>query len=198
MTIVYPSRFTDYDSRHHEMRCLSQYVIVITVRDNASTTFEGWTVRIEKYLDAVIERHGLTSDSALARLLGVKQNTVSQWRAGTRTPDNEACLQIAQALEMPDPMPIIMAADMDRAERAGQRSLWEVFSRRMAQAAAPATLAVLVASVTNFVTPSAAQAAPALDRDSRTLSVMSNKVDFGDGCQQFGSHHRPSRRLLKP
>ncbi|MBB3016886.1 helix-turn-helix domain-containing protein [Cupriavidus alkaliphilus] len=133
-------------------------------------------MRIDKYLDAIKAQRGLKTDTELAEILGVKQNAVSQYRNGKRMPDNEACLRIAQALDMSDPMPVIMAADMDRAERAGQRSLWEVFSRRMAQAAAPATLAVLVASVTNFVTPSAAQAAPALDRDSRTLSVMSNRA----------------------
>lgn len=115
-------------------------------------------MRIEKYLDAVIERHGLKNDTALAELLGLRQSAVSQYRTGKRFPDNEGCLRIAQALEIADPLPVIMAADMDRAERAGQRSLWEVFSRRMAHAA-PATLAVLaVASVTNFVTPSSTQA----------------------------------------
>ncbi|WP_342049730.1 MULTISPECIES: helix-turn-helix domain-containing protein [unclassified Cupriavidus] len=109
-------------------------------------------MRIEKYMDAAIERHNLTSDTALARMLGVSQNTVSQYRTGKRIPDNEACLSLAQALDMADPMPIIMAADMDRADRAGQRSLWEVFSKRMAHAAAPASLVVVAASVTKFVT----------------------------------------------
>ncbi len=115
-------------------------------------------VKIEKYLDALMQEHGLKTDKQLAELLEVKPNTVSQWRAGTRTIENEKCLQIAQALDMADPMPVIMAADMDRAERAGQRSLWEVFSKRMAVTAAPATLAVLAASVTNFVTSSPLQA----------------------------------------
>ncbi|WP_354677117.1 helix-turn-helix domain-containing protein [Cupriavidus plantarum] len=103
------------------------------------------------------ERHGTTSDTELAEVIGITQPAVSQYRSGKRMPDNEVCLQIAQALAMNDPMPVIMAADMDRAERAGQRSLWEVFSKRMALAT-PATLAVLaVASVTNFVTPSSVQ-----------------------------------------
>lgn len=119
-------------------------------------------MRIEKYLDAVIERHELKNDTALAKMLGVNQNTVSQYRTGARNPDNEACLRIAQALDMADPLPVIMAADMDRAERAGQRSLWEVFSKRMSMQAAPASLAVLAVavggSVTKFVTSPALQA----------------------------------------
>lgn len=119
-------------------------------------------MRSERYLDAVKERHGLTSDTALAEFLGVTQAGISHYRSGRRTMDNETCLRIAQALDMADPMPIIMAADMDRAERAGQRSLWEVFSKRMPMQAAPASLAVLVAvvggSVTKFVTSPTLQA----------------------------------------
>nr|CUV53500.1 conserved protein of unknown function [Ralstonia solanacearum] len=109
-----------------------------------------------KYLDAVKQAHQLKNDTALADLLGVGQNTVSQWRNGKRFMDNEMCLKLAQALDMQDPMPIIMAADMDRAERAGQRSLWEVFSPRMAHSAAT-ILVLATAGVTNFVTPSPAQ-----------------------------------------
>lgn len=120
-------------------------------------------MRSEKFLDAVRERHGLKSDTALAEFLGVKtQGGISHYRSGRRTMDNELCLRIAQALEMSDPMPVIMAADMDRAERAGQRSLWEVFSKRMPMQAAPASLAVLAVavggSVTKFVTSPALQA----------------------------------------
>ncbi|WP_439682493.1 HTH cro/C1-type domain-containing protein [Cupriavidus oxalaticus] len=126
------------------------------------------------YLDKLIAAKGLKNDLALANYMGWSSGRMSQYRTGKRIMENETCMQLAIELGMPDPMQIIMAADLDRAEKAGQRSLWEVFSRRMAQAAAPATLAVLVASVTNFVTPTAAQAAPALDRSSSGLSVMSN------------------------
>lgn len=119
-------------------------------------------MRIAKYLDAVIERHGLKNDTALAELLGLRQSAVSQYRTGKRFPDNEGCLRIAQALDMADPMPIIMSADMDRAERAGQHSLWEVFSKRMPTHAASASLAVIAAaiggSVTKFVTSPSLQA----------------------------------------
>ncbi|QOK98449.1 Cro/Cl family transcriptional regulator (plasmid) [Ralstonia pseudosolanacearum] len=115
-------------------------------------------MRVEKYLDDAIARHGLKNDTALAKLLGVRQNAVSQYRSGTRTMDNEMCLRLAQLLDMENPMPIIMAADMDRAERAGQRSLWEVFSPRMATSGLIAILLMLLASVTNFVTPTTLQA----------------------------------------
>ncbi|MBL4779414.1 helix-turn-helix domain-containing protein [Ralstonia sp.] len=114
-------------------------------------------MRVEKYLDAVIERHGLKNDTALAELLGINKSAVSHYRTGRRTMDNEECLRLAQLLDIDNPMPIIMAADMDRAERQGQRSLWEVFSPRMAHSAAT-ILVLATAGVTNFVTPTTLQA----------------------------------------
>ncbi|KHL05309.1 hypothetical protein KOL72_15315 [Ralstonia sp. B265] len=117
-------------------------------------------MRVEKFLNDAIARHNLKNDTALAQLLGVSQNAVSQYRSGARTMDNEMCLRLAQLLDMENPMPIIMAADMDRAERAGQRSLWEVFSPRMAHSGPVALLVSLGLGVTNFVTPSPAEAAP--------------------------------------
>lgn len=132
-------------------------------------------MRIEKYLDQAIERHGLKNDSKLAEMLGVVQSAVSHYRTGRRTADNEVCLRLAQLLEMENPLPIIMAADMDRAERAGQHSLWEVFSTRMAASnATAALLLVLVASATNFVAPSPASRAVE-PFDSSTIIVMLNR-----------------------
>lgn len=115
-------------------------------------------MRVKRYLDAVIERHGLKNDTALADLLGINKSAVSHYRMGRRSMDNEVCLRLAQLLDMDNPLPIIMAADMDRAERAGQHSLWEVFSTRMARSATAALLLVQVAGVTNFVTPTPAKA----------------------------------------
>ncbi|WP_199033206.1 hypothetical protein [Ralstonia sp. ASV6] len=117
-------------------------------------------MRVEKYLDEAIKRRGLKNDSALAAELGLVQSAVSHYRTGRRSMDNEVCLRLAQLLDMDNPMPIIMAADMDRAERAGQRSLWEVFSPRMAHSGLVAILVSLGLGVTNFVTPSPAEAAP--------------------------------------
>ncbi|MGO4414355.1 helix-turn-helix domain-containing protein [Cupriavidus sp. KB_39] len=118
-------------------------------------------MKLDSYLNALIAKQGLKNDRALADYLGVGNNTISQWRNGVRSPDNEMCLRLAIELNE-DPMRIMMAAGMDRAERTGQRSLWEVFSKRMHGHAAPASLAVLAAlvggSVTKFVTSPALQA----------------------------------------
>lgn len=124
--------------------------------------FRGVDMRSAKYLDAVIAKHGLKNDAELAQHLGLVKSAISHYRTGRNFMNNEVCLKVAQSLELDDPMPIIMAADMDRAERAGQHSLWEVFSKRIAAPATPASLAALAVvigdSVTNFVTSPALQA----------------------------------------
>lgn len=151
-------------------------------------------MRVEKFLNDAIARHNLKNDTALAQLLGVRQNAVSQYRSGARTMDNEMCLRLAQLLDMENPMPIIMAADMDRAERAGQRSLWEVFSPRTAHSGLVALLVSLGLGVTNFVTPSPAEAAPLSHSSAPNTSCYVKSLRDGQKAGPLdhpGRLHRP-------
>ena len=107
-----------------------------------------------KFLLDLQQRRGLT-DTALAALMGVSQPAISQYKKGKRVMDDEACLAVALALEI-DPLQVIGAACIDRAEKSGQKSLWEVFMSRTAMTAG----AVLVASGVNlFLTTPHANAA---------------------------------------
>lgn len=132
-------------------------------------------MQLAKYFDQLRAQRALTSDTQVGELLGVKGNAVTQYRNGDRKMENEACLRLAQLLGMNDPMPIIMAADMDRAEKHGQRSLWEVFSPRMAHSGLVALLVAILAGVTNFVTPTPAEAAPLSHSEGRPICVMLNQ-----------------------
>ena len=125
-------------------------------------------MRSARYLDQLRQAKGFTNDTELAEFLGVKQNTISQYRHAKGFMSNEVCLKVAAGLDMDSPLPVIMAADMDRAEKTGQQSLWEVFLPRMAGVSA----ALLLAVVTNFVTPSPAQAAPALESGANAVYIM--------------------------
>lgn len=116
-------------------------------------------MRSARYLDQLRQAKGFTNDTELAEFLGVKQNTISQYRHAKGFMSNEVCLKVAAGLDMDSPLPVIMAADMDRAEKTGQQSLWEVFLPRMAGVSA----ALFLGIVTNFVTPSPAHAAPTLE-----------------------------------
>lgn len=147
-------------------------------------------MKSSKYLDALIQKQGLKNDRALAAYLDVGTNTISQWRTGTRSMDHEMCLKLALALEMENPLPIIMAADMDRAERAGQHSLWEVFTTRMAHSSLVAILVALLAGVTNFVTPTPAQAhSYAISRANQCLLC---KIKSAPGDQVKNASRRPT------
>lgn len=137
-----------------------------------------------KYLDAVIERHGLKTDKALCEHMGWSHSAVNNYRKGLRIMDNEQCLRVALELGMENPLPIIMAADADRAERAGQRSLWEVFSPRMAHSGLVTLLVALGLGVTNFVTPSPAQAAPLSHSRTQAICLMLNRRNLWARLQQ--------------
>lgn len=107
-----------------------------------------------KYLETLQKDKNLNV-SELAALLGISQPSLSNLKAGRRIMENETCLAVALQLGI-DPLKIIMAADIDRAERAGQHSLWEVFSKRTAATAASVVLAVVAGSA--LFTPNDAKA----------------------------------------
>ncbi len=114
-----------------------------------------------EFIDQALAKGQHKNDFALSKKLEWSSGKISQYRTGKRIMDNEACIALALEIGI-DPMKIIMAADIDRAERAGQHSLWEVFSRRTSLAAA-----ILLCVVVNlFLTPTPAEAAPALTEHS--------------------------------
>ncbi|MFS2017469.1 helix-turn-helix domain-containing protein [Massilia sp. CT11-108] len=108
-----------------------------------------------KFLNQVKAKYGLKNDRQLAEHLGVTSGTISQYMNGKRVMDDEACLAVALQLDI-NPLEIIGAACIDRAEKTGQKSLWEVFMSRTAMTAGT----VLVASGVNlFLTTPPANAA---------------------------------------
>lgn len=120
-----------------------------------------------KYLDKMLEKHQLKNDAQMCKMMGWSSARISQYRTGKNIMDNETCGAIALALEI-DPMQIIMAADLDRAEKTGQKSFWEVFTQRTTQAASVA----LVGAVTLFLTPTPSEAAPILKTSAVSICVM--------------------------
>lgn len=107
-----------------------------------------------KYLEKLQIAEQL-NDTELAKLLGITQPSISNLKAGRRIMDDETCLAIALKLGI-NPIEIVGAACIDRAEKTGQKSLWEVFMTRMAATAS----AILFVLFVNFIlTPQAANAA---------------------------------------
>lgn len=52
---------------------------------------------LQTLLDKIKETRSLSSDAALARLLDVKPQTMSNWRKGHNLPDTVECARIAKA-----------------------------------------------------------------------------------------------------
>jgi hypothetical protein len=126
-----------------------------------------------KYLDDVAQRLNLATDAAIAAELGWTAGAVSHYRKGLRVMSNEACLAVALKLGI-DPLPVIMAADIDRAEKAGQTSLWSVFSQRRTTAAST----LLFVLVNLFLTPQNAEAAARLTLDGYSPASSLYYVKF--------------------
>jgi hypothetical protein len=108
-----------------------------------------------KFIDQLKTQEGLKNDLAAAKFLGWTSGKISQYRTGTRVMDDEACLALALALNI-DPLQVVGAACIDRAEKSGQSSLWEVF---MSRTAATAASVLLATSVSLFLTVPDANAA---------------------------------------
>lgn len=122
-----------------------------------------------KYLDALIEKKGLKNDRQLALYMGWSSGAMTKYRTGSHVMSEEQCLQVARELGMENPLPVIAAAGIDRAEKTGQRSLWEVFTK--ATSLNPLAVALLI-GVTSIVTPSPAQAAPNMIQARTTMYIM--------------------------
>lgn len=127
-------------------------------------------MRTAKYLDDVMKARSLKRDKELAEWLEVTAAAIAQYRSGARTMDNEKCIKIALELSI-DPLKVIMASDLDKAERSGQKSLWENFLMRTAQSVS--AVLCLVLSVTLFLTPSTGEARP-VSFEAPTVYIMLN------------------------
>ncbi|MBR7780235.1 helix-turn-helix domain-containing protein [Undibacterium rugosum] len=124
-----------------------------------------------KYL-LLLQEKSRMNDSGLAKLLNITQPAISQYKAGKRVMDDETCLAIALQLDI-NPMEVIGAACIDRAEKSGQKSLWEVFMTRTANVKSAGVSAALVfAIVSIFLTPSPANAAPILKAENCSIYIM--------------------------
>ncbi len=108
------------------------------------------------FLDAVKLRHKLTSDYQLAKLLRWTSQRISIYRAGRRELDDDACLQIAAALELPAPyvMACIAAA---RAKSAESKRAWEKAARLLKSGTAAVVLAAAMLLSQNAPSASNAQ-----------------------------------------
>lgn len=127
-------------------------------------------MKIEKLLDATKAALQIDTDGELARNLGVSKPAISDYYNGKRAPDDFACLKIAQALGKPlDSVIATVKAASEKDET--RRAAWENYMKRLGGFAASVVFALCV-TVTLIVTPTPANASPALDLQTGPVCIM--------------------------
>lgn len=102
-------------------------------------------MRTVEFLDAVKARHKLATDYKLAKFLGWNPSRIAHYRTTPRELDDDACVQIAEALELPAPyvMACVAAA---RAKRADIKKHWLAAARLLKTGTAAVVLATVLAT----------------------------------------------------
>mgnify|MGYP003471410918 CR=1 FL=1 len=122
-----------------------------------------------EFLDAVKQRHGVTSDYALAKLLGVRHTTISNYRTMRSRLDDQMAIKVAKLLEMP-PEAVMVAAHGERAKLPEERELWERLWQRVA------AVLILGVGITGAPAPAEASTAQKFDNNQSGIQIMRNNT----------------------
>jgi transcriptional regulator with XRE-family HTH domain len=79
---------------------------------------------ITKVLDAAKEKLEISSDYALANMLSLNKQRISDYRKGDRVPDAYACARLAEVLEI-DPFALLIEVEADAEKNPVRRAFWE-------------------------------------------------------------------------
>ncbi|MBZ0105543.1 MAG: hypothetical protein K8H84_07910 [Sulfuricella denitrificans] len=110
------------------------------------------------FLDAVKAKHGLVSDYALAKELGVRQSCIGNYRAKRSYLDDLMAVKVAEALEI-DPMYVIASANAERSKKAEEKKVWTDILEKLGGLAASVVIGL---ALTALPSPSAYAAAAQL------------------------------------
>ena len=98
------------------------------------------------FIDAVRKKHGLTSDWQVKKLLGWRPARVYEYRRGARELDDQGCIDIARALDIP-PAYVMACIAAERAKSAEAKREWlraaKLLKKGLAASVAVAVFAML-------------------------------------------------------
>ncbi|HEY8085315.1 MAG TPA: DUF3693 domain-containing protein [Methylophilaceae bacterium] len=97
------------------------------------------------YLDAVKIRHGVVSDYALAKILGISQPTISNYRVKLSPMDDKVCIRVAELLKI-EPAAVLASVHIDRAKSEDEKKVWKSIYDRVGGIAASVAIATLLFS----------------------------------------------------
>lgn len=76
------------------------------------------------YIAALKEKHQITSDYGVAKLIGETPQKLGNWTSGRDCPGTLACIKIAEKLEV-NPVQVLADVELERAEKAGKAKVAE-------------------------------------------------------------------------
>lgn len=76
-----------------------------------------------QYLDEAKVALGIASDYALAKALGIRTTTISNYRSGRNHFDDATAMKVAVILKI-DPLEVVAAANVERAKTSDVRTMW--------------------------------------------------------------------------
>jgi hypothetical protein len=117
------------------------------------------------FLDAIKSRHGVPSDYALAKLLGVTHQTISKYRVGKDFLGDSMAIQVAKLLEV-DTAVILAAVHCERAKKPDEKAAWSAMLEKLGGIAA-----ALFIGIGGMSAPAPAQAAPT-SQSAGTIGIM--------------------------
>lgn len=115
-------------------------------------------MKTQELLDAVKSRYSLKSDYALAKFLGIRQQTISGYRQRGIAMDDEIALLVADKLEM-DRGAVLAWMYAERAKSPAARKVFEKLARQASRSAAALVLGgFMLAGGGNAVSPAPSSA----------------------------------------
>jgi len=90
-----------------------------------------------EYLDAVKALHGLTSDYALSKLLGVTQSSIQQYRSGRSALGIETAMKVGEILSVDghfvDGHKVYADGQIERAKNSAQSAFWKDIAEKFSE-----------------------------------------------------------------
>lgn len=127
-------------------------------------------------LAAVKHAQGIPSNYRLARIIGVTDATVANWKHGRNLPDDPMCERLAQMAGL-DPAYVIASIYAERAANDDSKRIWSGIAKRL-QGLAAGLATVIVSVWISWLAPGDAQAAVrfggAVNNEVHALYIVAN------------------------
>ena len=94
------------------------------------------------FIEMVKAKHGLPSNYAAARLLGMSDSRISAYVKGRREFDDKACIAVAKALELPETY-VLASLQAERAKDSSVKVIWENLAETIKKSHAFAVIVLL-------------------------------------------------------